>query len=71
MISNAVKSFDILATNSSVLHNYFNSPSKLLSYLNLTKLLNTSAKLVFFYSEAFVFLNYMNHFSIIMRYIVI
>jgi len=29
IISNAVKNFDILATNSSVLHNYFDSSTKL------------------------------------------
>jgi len=31
MMSNAAKSFNILATGLSVLHNYFNSPTKLFS----------------------------------------
>jgi len=35
MMSNAVKSFDILAISLSVLHNYFNSPRKLFSDLTI------------------------------------
>jgi len=46
--SNAAKNFDILATGLSVLHNYFDSSTKLL-FLNLysAKILNLSAKLFF------------------------
>jgi len=47
IISNAAKHFDILTTNLSVLHNYFDSLTKLFSDLYLAKFLNTSAKLLF------------------------
>jgi len=43
MISNAAKNFDILATNLSVLHNYFDSLIKLFS-VSIVKFFNTSAK---------------------------
>jgi len=38
------KNFDILATNLSVLYNYFDSSIKLFSDLHLAKFLDTSAK---------------------------
>jgi len=41
MMSNAPKNFDILATSSSVLYNYFNSSTKLFSDLYLAKFLDT------------------------------
>jgi len=44
MMNNAVKSFDILATKLSVLHNYFDSSTKLFPDLYLAKFLNTSVK---------------------------
>jgi len=37
MMDNAAKSFDILATSLSVLHNYFDSSTKLFSDLYLAK----------------------------------
>jgi len=43
MVSNIAKS-DILATNLSILHNYFDDPTKLFSDLYLAKFLDTSAK---------------------------
>jgi len=46
--NNATKSFGILVTNLSVLHNYFDTSTKLFSDLQyLTKCLNTSVKLFF------------------------
>lgn len=39
--NNAPKSFDILATSLNVLHNYFNSLTKLFLNLYLAKFLNT------------------------------
>jgi len=42
-MSNATKSFDILAISLSV-HNYFDSPTKLFSDLHLHKFLETLAK---------------------------
>jgi len=42
MMNNAVKSFDILATKLSVLHNYFDSSTKL--FPDLVKLLDTSTQ---------------------------
>jgi len=47
MTSNAVESFDILATSLSSLHNYFNSPTKLFSDLYLIEFLDISAKIIF------------------------
>jgi len=47
MMSNAAKSFDILTSSLSVLHNYFDSPTKLFSDLYLVKFLDTSMKLFF------------------------
>jgi len=44
MMSNAAKSFDILVTSSSILHN-FDSSTKLFSDLYLAKFLDTSVKL--------------------------
>jgi len=38
------KSFDILTISLSVLHNYFDGPTKLFSDLYLVKFLDTSAK---------------------------
>jgi len=43
---NAARSFDILATSLSVLHNYFNKTTKLFSDLDLPKFLDFS-KIVF------------------------
>jgi len=43
---NAARSFDILATSLSVLHNYFDKTTKLFSDLDLPKFLNFS-KIVF------------------------
>ena len=37
MINNAVKSFDILATNLNVLHNHFDDPTKLFSDICLVE----------------------------------
>jgi len=45
MMNNAAKSFDILATSSSILHN-FDSLTKLFSDLYLAKFSDTSAKLL-------------------------
>jgi len=39
-----IKSFNILAIDSNVVHNYFNLQTKLFSHLYLAKFLNTSAK---------------------------
>jgi len=47
MMNNAAKSFDIVSTNLSVLHNYCGSSTKLLSDLYLAKFLHTSAKSFF------------------------
>ena len=44
MMSNAAESFDFLVIKLSLLHNYFNDPTKLLSDLYLITFLNTSAK---------------------------
>jgi len=44
MTSNAAKSFDILAISLSVLHNYFNTLTKLFSDLYLAKVSDTSVK---------------------------
>jgi len=41
------KCLNILATNLNVLHNYFDSPTKLFSDLYLAKFLDISAKLFF------------------------
>jgi len=49
MMNNIVKSFNILATSLSDLHNYFNSLTKLFSNLYPAKLLDTSAKSLFPY----------------------
>jgi len=49
MISSAGKSFDILVINLNVLHNYFDSPIKLLLDLYPAKLLDASVKLFFLY----------------------
>jgi len=46
-MSNAAKNFDILGTNLSVLHNYFDSSTKL---LYLAKILDLSAKSFFPYA---------------------
>jgi len=43
-MSNAAKNFDIQATSSSVLHNYFDNPRKLFSDLHLAKFLDTLAE---------------------------
>jgi len=43
-MSSAVKSFDILTTSLSVLHNYFNGITKLFSDLYLTKFLDILTK---------------------------
>jgi len=51
MISNAAKSFNILATSLSVQHNYFDSPVKLFLDLYLEKFINTSIKLFFPYNN--------------------
>jgi len=50
-MSNAVKSFNILTIGLSVLHNYFNSSTKLFSnpYLYIAKFLDISAKSFFSY----------------------
>jgi len=45
IMSNAAKNFDILATGLSVLHNYFNSLTKIFFfYLYAAKILDLSAK---------------------------
>jgi len=46
-MSNNVKTFDILAISLNILHNYFDSLTKLFSDPYLTKFLDTSAKLFF------------------------
>jgi len=46
-MSNATKSFDILATSLGVLYNYFDDLTKLFSTLYLAKFLNALAKLFF------------------------
>jgi len=57
MMNNVAKSFDILATNLSVLHNYFDGPAKLFSDLYLVKFLNTSTiKIVLFLLKSIKFL---------------
>jgi len=43
------KNFDILATSLSILHNYFNSPTKLFLDLYLAEFLDTSTKSFFFF----------------------
>jgi len=43
MMSNAAKNFDILATNLSILNNYFDKSIKLFSHLYLVKFEDTSA----------------------------
>jgi len=48
-MSNAAKNFDILATSLSVLHNYFDSPTKLFLDPYVAKFLATSAKSFFVY----------------------
>jgi len=53
MMSNVAKSFDIVATNLSVLHNYSDSPTKLFSDLYSVKFLNASAKPFFPYNFVF------------------
>ena len=48
MIRNIAKSFDILETSLSILHNYFENPTKLIFRSNIAaKLLNTSAKVFY------------------------
>jgi len=49
VMSNAVKSFDILAASLNILYNYFDNPTKLLSSLYLAKFLDISAKSFFTY----------------------
>jgi len=49
MMSNTAKTFDILAISLSILHNYFNGPTKLFldlanRFLDLAKFLDSSAK---------------------------
>jgi len=44
MMSNAAKSFNVLTTGLSVLHNYFDGQTKLFSDLYPAKFLDTSAK---------------------------
>jgi len=44
IMSKTPKSFDILATDLNVLHDYFDDPTKLLSGLYLATFLDTSAK---------------------------
>jgi len=46
-MSNAVKNFDNLATSLSVLHHYFDSPTKLFSELNLAKFLDFNKTVLF------------------------
>jgi len=46
-MNNVVKSFNILAISLSVLHNHFDSSTKLFSDLNLAKFLDTSVKSFF------------------------
>jgi len=43
MMNNAAKNFDILATTLSILHNYFNNPTKLFSDLHLAKFLDAKS----------------------------
>jgi len=50
---NAAKSFNILATNLNILHNY--DRTKLFSDLYVAKFLNTSVKLVFPCKKLFAF----------------
>jgi len=47
LMSNAVKSFDVLATSLHVLHNYFDGLTKLFSDLYLAKFLDISTKSFF------------------------
>jgi len=49
MIGNVAKSFDILAT--SILHHFFESPTKLFLDLCLVKFLDTLIKKFFFYNN--------------------
>jgi len=49
-MSNVAKNFGILAIILSILHNYFDDPTKLFLNLCLAKFLNTSAKLFFLYT---------------------
>jgi len=49
MMSNAANNFNILATSLNVLHNYFDSPNKII-FRYLIKFSDTSAKLFFLYN---------------------
>jgi len=52
-MSIAAKNFDILTTSLSVLHNYFDSSTKLFSNLYLAKFLDISAKSFFLHELYF------------------
>jgi len=67
MMNNAAKSFDILTAILSVIHNYFNGPTKLFSDLYLAKFLDISTKL--FFSRKIVHLGIFNYMFILVTHI--
>jgi len=56
IMSNAAKNFDILTTSLSVLHNYFDSLTKLFLDLYLAKFSDTSAKSFFPYIYIYIYI---------------
>ena len=58
-VDNLTKSLNILTTNLSVLHNYFDDP-KLFLGLYLAKILNTSAKSFFLYTNTVYFYTFLS-----------
>jgi len=54
MMSNIVKNFDMIAT--SILHSYFDNPTKLFSNLYLAKFLNTSTKPFFVHIIIYIYI---------------
>jgi len=59
LLRNAAKSFDILATSLSVLHNYFDDLTKLFLDLYLASFLDTLAKSFFLWTKTDLFFKFL------------